>query len=62
MASTYTDYPNDTTKFNFITEKLFTLSKKRSNETKLINNYLCDLNKLDYRYVTISNNDVSGIF
>ncbi|XP_076678857.1 HEAT repeat-containing protein 6 isoform X1 [Andrena cerasifolii] len=58
MASTYTDYPNDTTKFNFITEKLFTLSKKRSNETKLINNYLCDLNKLDYRYVTISNNDM----
>lgn len=59
MASTYTDYPNNTAKFNFITEKLLILTQRRSNDTKLINNYLCELNKLDYRYINILNNEVS---
>ncbi|XP_053979487.1 HEAT repeat-containing protein 6 [Hylaeus volcanicus] len=55
MASTYNDYPNNTANFNFITEKLFILTQKKSNDTKLINTYLCELNKLDYRYVTVLN-------
>ncbi|KOC64575.1 hypothetical protein WH47_12039 [Habropoda laboriosa] len=58
MASMHIDYPNYTIKFDFIIEKLLILTKKRYNETNLINNYLCELNDLDYRYVTISNNDV----
>ncbi|XP_043250124.1 HEAT repeat-containing protein 6 isoform X1 [Colletes gigas] len=57
MALTYTNYPNNTAEFNFITEKLLILTQIKSNDTKLINNYLCELNKLDFRYVTILNND-----
>lgn len=62
MSLMYTDYTNDATKFNFVAESVLALIKKKNNEVKLINNYLCDLNKLDYRYVTVLNNDVSRIF
>lgn len=59
MALTNIDYTNYTTKFNYIVEKLLVLTKNY--ETKLINNYLCVLNNLDYRYLTDLNNDVSLI-
>ncbi|XP_076662618.1 HEAT repeat-containing protein 6 isoform X1 [Halictus rubicundus] len=58
MATSHADYPNSTDKFDFITEKLLMLTKKKQNEIKLVNNYLCDLNKLDYRFVTSFNNDI----
>ncbi|XP_076381767.1 HEAT repeat-containing protein 6 isoform X2 [Megalopta genalis] len=57
MASSHTDYLNFTSNFDFITEKLHILLNGKHNEIKLINNYLCDLNKLDYRFVTSSNSD-----
>lgn len=59
MAAIHVDYPNCSTKFDFIVEKLLLLTKKKNDETKLIKNYLCDLNDLDYRYVSILNDDVS---
>ncbi|XP_034188808.2 HEAT repeat-containing protein 6 isoform X2 [Osmia lignaria lignaria] len=55
MALVQADYPNNTTKFDLIVEKLVALTKKKNNETKLINNYICNLNELDYRYITVSN-------
>ncbi|XP_043789120.1 HEAT repeat-containing protein 6 [Apis laboriosa] len=55
MALTNIDYTNYTSKFNYIVEKLLVLTKNY--ETKLINNYLCVLNNLDYRYLTDLNND-----
>ncbi|XP_076236061.1 HEAT repeat-containing protein 6 isoform X2 [Calliopsis andreniformis] len=58
MTSTYSDYSNDITKFTCITEKLLALTKTKSHETKLISNYLCDLNKLDYRFVSLLNDNV----
>ncbi|XP_076755299.1 HEAT repeat-containing protein 6 isoform X1 [Xylocopa sonorina] len=58
MASSNIDCLNYTTKFDFTVEKLLVLTKKSENETKLINGHLCNLNDLDYRYVTILNNDV----
>lgn len=59
MALTNIDYTNYTTKFDYIVEKLLVLTKNY--EIKLINNYLCVLNNLDYRYLTNLNNDVSLI-
>lgn len=59
MALTNIDYTNYTTKFDYIVEKLLVLTKNY--EMKLINNYLCVLNNLDYRYLTNLNNDVSLI-
>ncbi|XP_003705551.3 HEAT repeat-containing protein 6 [Megachile rotundata] len=55
MALTQADYPNNAAKFDLAIEKLIALTKKEDNKTKLINNYLCNLNELDYRYITISN-------
>lgn len=55
-----TDSTNHISKFDCIVEKLVILTKKKIDETKLINNYLCDLNNLDYRYLTGLNNDVSS--
>lgn len=60
MALVQTDYPNNTTKFDLIVEKLVVLTKKKNNETKLINNYICNLNELDYRYITVSHDNVSN--
>ncbi|OAD62956.1 hypothetical protein WN48_06774, partial [Eufriesea mexicana] len=57
MALTYINYTNYTTKFDIVVEKLLVLTKKKNDETKLINTYLCDLNNFDYRYLTILNND-----
>lgn len=60
MALTQVDSTDYTTKFDCIVEKLLVLTKRKKNsETKLINNYLYDLNNLDYRYLTSLNNDVS---
>lgn len=60
MALTQVDSTDYTTKFDCIVEKLLVLTKRKKNsETKLINNYLYDLNNLDYRYLTNLNNDVS---
>lgn len=60
MALTQVDSTDYITKFDCIVEKLLVLTKRRKdNETKLINNYLYDLNNLDYRYLTSLNNDVS---
>ncbi|XP_031835218.2 HEAT repeat-containing protein 6 isoform X1 [Nomia melanderi] len=58
MASTHIDYLNSTIRFDFIIEKLLLLTNGKHNETKLINNYLCDLNRLDYRFITNVNNDI----
>ncbi|XP_050474529.1 HEAT repeat-containing protein 6 isoform X1 [Bombus huntii] len=58
MALTQVDSTDYTTKFDCIVEKLLVLTKRKKNsETKLINNYLYDLNNLDYRYLTSLNND-----
>ncbi|CAK9829766.1 HEAT repeat-containing protein 6 [Anthophora retusa] len=57
MASMPINYSNYTIKFDLITEKLLILTKKKNDETNLINNYLCELNDLDYRYLTILNHD-----
>lgn len=60
MALTQVNSTDYTTKFDCIVEKLLVLTKRKKNsETKLINNYLYDLNNLDYRYLTSLNNDVS---
>lgn len=59
MTLTNINHINYATKFNYIVEKLLVLTKNY--ETKLINNYLCVLNNLDYRYLTDLNNDVSSI-
>ncbi|XP_016907318.1 HEAT repeat-containing protein 6 isoform X2 [Apis cerana] len=55
MTLTNINHTNYATKFNYIVEKLLVLTKNY--ETKLINNYLCVLNNLDYRYLTDLNND-----
>ncbi|KOX71652.1 hypothetical protein WN51_03766 [Melipona quadrifasciata] len=57
MALAHADSTNHISKFDCIVEKLVILTKKKIDETKLINNYLCDLNNLDYRYLTGLNND-----
>ncbi|CAD1470197.1 unnamed protein product [Heterotrigona itama] len=57
MALAQADSTNYISKFDGIVEKLVILTKKKIDETKLINNYLCDLNNLDYRYLTGLNNE-----
>ncbi|XP_078038753.1 HEAT repeat-containing protein 6 isoform X2 [Augochlora pura] len=57
MASSHANYSNSTSDFDFIIEKLLILANRKHNEIKLINNYLCELNKLDYCFLTSSNND-----
>lgn len=61
MASLHTiSTVGDTTaQFSSIIERLLLLTSTKFNDKKQINTSLRDLNKLDYRYLNIVNNDVS---
>lgn len=63
MASLHINHTvsDTTTKFSSIVERLLLLTSSKLSDKKQINAYLNNLNELDYRCLTIINNDVRNI-